>query len=60
MYFKKATIIFYSIEMMFVATNFPTTSKLYHLGINQYTDINGIFYSDNSFGVGLPFYTGIL
>jgi hypothetical protein len=45
--------------MMFVATNFPTASKLYHLGIYQYTDINGLFYSDNSFGVGLAFYTGI-
>ena len=44
-------------EMIFVASTFPTSSNVYHLGISQYMAANGIIYSDNSFGVGIPFYT---
>jgi hypothetical protein len=46
-----------NLEMSFVASTYPTSSNLYHLGIYQYKELNGIFYSDNSFGVGIPFYT---
>ena len=46
-----------SLEMTFVAANFPTTTSKYHLGITQYHSTYGIFHSDNSFGTGVPFYT---
>ena len=46
-------------EVAFIKSAFPSTSGSYHLGIEQYVYGKGAFNSDNSFGVGLPFYTGI-
>jgi hypothetical protein len=47
-----------SLEMTFVTVNFPTPSNIYHLGISQYHAFYGALFSDNSFGVGVPFFTG--
>jgi len=46
-------------EVTFITATFPSTSGFYHLGIEQYIFGKGVYYSDNSFGVGLPFYTGL-
>jgi len=47
-------------EIAYITNNFASTSALYHLGIEQYVYGAGVIYSDNSFGVGVPFYTGLL
>jgi len=47
-------------EVTFITKTFPATSGFYHLGIEQYVFGKGAFYSDNSYGVGVPFYTGSL
>ncbi len=46
-------------EVTFVTTTFPSTSGIYHLGIEQYIFGKGVYHSDHSYGVGLPFYTGL-
>jgi hypothetical protein len=43
-------------EVAFVMATFP--SALYHVGIEQFVFGKGMFNSDNSFGVGVPFFTG--
>ncbi len=43
-------------EIEFVKSTFP--SNYYHLGIEQYVFGKGAYFSDNSYGIGLPFYTG--
>ena len=49
-----------SLEMTFVAANFPSPNKVYHLGIDQFSKTDGrIVYSDNSQGTGVPFFSGI-
>ena len=49
-----------SLEMNFVAAKFPSTSNLYHLGIDQFSKIDGrIVYADYSMGTGVPFFSGI-
>ena len=45
-------------EIAFITKTFPSAGSLYHLGIDQYVYGKGVLYSDNSFGVGVPFYTG--
>jgi len=45
-------------EVAFITKTFPSAGYLYHLGIEQYVLTKGIIYSDNSFGVGVPFFTG--
>jgi hypothetical protein len=45
-------------EIAFIKNTFTSTSGFYHLGIEQHVHAKGILYSDNSFGVGVPFYTG--
>ena len=45
-------------EIAFVKSTYPSSSRFYHLGIEQYVHTKGVIFSDNSFGVGLPFYTG--
>ena len=44
-------------EIAFITQTFPSDGSLYHLGIEQYVYGKGVIYSDNSFGVGVPFYT---
>ena len=41
----------------FITQTFPSDGSLYHLGIEQYVYGKGVIFSDNSFGVGVPFYT---
>jgi hypothetical protein len=45
-------------EIAFITKNFPSAGNLYHLGIEQYVTGKGMINSDNSFSVGVPFYTG--
>ncbi len=45
-------------EIAFITKNFPSAGNLYHLGIEQYVTGKGMISSDNSFSVGVPFYTG--
>jgi hypothetical protein len=48
-----------SLEMSFVVANFPSPNNVYHLGIDQFSKLDGrIVYSDNSVGTGVPFYSG--
>jgi len=48
-----------SLEMNFVAAKFPSTSKVYHLGIDQISKTDGrIVYADYSMGTGVPFFSG--
>jgi hypothetical protein len=43
-------------EIEFVTSTFPF--DYYHLGIEQYVYAKGAYFSDNSYSIGLPFYTG--
>ena len=45
-------------EITFVKNAFPPVNTAYHLGIIQYVFEKGLHYADNSYGVGVPFYTG--
>jgi hypothetical protein len=45
-------------EITFVQNAFPPDNATYHLGIIQYVFGKGLYYADNSYGVGIPFYTG--
>ena len=45
-------------EIAFITKTLPSAGSLYHLGIEQYIYGKGVMYTDNSFGVGVPFYTG--